>query len=192
MPGRHLAAGRMRRLTRDARHTTTGPDSSPPDGRCDVATNQLAGDVMNLSDFHWSDVITKVVAAIIIVVITALIAKLLKKVLTVQLGEVKALQRTTDGGDGTLAESLGSIAALIVWMFGLIAVLNLFALTQVVTPIQGMLNGILGAMPNILGAGIVLFIGFVLAKIARELVVTALHAANADRFLQRIGERTSE
>lgn len=146
---------------------------------------------MNLSDFHWSDVITKVVAAIIILVITAVIAKVLKKVLSKQLGRVKALQRASDGG-GTLADSLGSIGSLIVWLFGLMAVLNLFALTQVVTPIQSMLNSILGALPNILGAAIVMFIGFVLAKIARELVVTALQAAHADRFMERIEQRSAD
>lgn len=139
---------------------------------------------MNPSDFHWSDMITKVVSALIILVITALIAKLVKKILSRGLLRVTALQRNTDSGD-SLAGSLGSIAALIVWLFGLMAILNLFALTQVVAPIQGLLGGVLGALPKILAAGVVLFIGFVFAKIARELVVTALQAANADRLLER-------
>ena len=145
---------------------------------------------MKLSDFNWSDMITKVVAAIIILVITAVIARVLKKVLTRQLSKVKVLQRGDDGGD-TLAMSLGTIASLIVWLLGLMAVINLFALTQVIAPLQDLLGGILGALPKILGAGILMFIGFVLAKIARELVVTALQAAKADRFLERLERRAS-
>ncbi len=145
---------------------------------------------MELSDFDWSGMITKVVAAIIILIITAVIAKFLKKVLTRQLSKVKVLQRGDDGGD-TLAASLGTIASLVVWLLGLMAIINLFELTQVTAPLQDLLGGILGALPKILGAGILLFIGFLLAKIARELVVTALQAAHADRFLERLERRAS-
>lgn len=144
---------------------------------------------MNLNDFHWSDIIVKVVAAIIIVIITALIAKFVKKILSKELTRVKALQRT-DGSGESLAASLGSVGSLVVWIFGLMAVLNLFALTQVLTPLQHMLSSLLNALPNILAAGLVLFIGYVLAKIARELVVTALRAANVDRFAGKLGKAT--
>lgn len=145
---------------------------------------------MQLSDFQWSDIITKVVAAIIILVITAVIAKVVKKLLTSALGKVKTLQRSSEGGE-SLAASLGTIGSLIVWLFGLLAIINLFNLTQVTTPLGNMLDGVMGALPNILGAGLVMFIGFVLAKIARQLVVTALQAAGADRFLDRLGDRAS-
>lgn len=145
---------------------------------------------MKLEDFHWSDMIVKVVAAIVILVVTAFVAKLLKKILSKQLGKISALQRHSDNGD-SLAESLGSIAALIVWLFGLMAVLNLFQLTSVVTPLQGMLGTMLGAIPRVIGAGLVLYIGFMLAKIVRDLLVTALQAANVDRFADRLSSSVS-
>lgn len=145
---------------------------------------------MSLDDFHWSDMIVKVVSALVILVVTAFIARILKKVLTKQLGKVSVLQRHSGGGD-SLAVSLGGIAALIVWLFGLMAVLNLFALTTVVTPLQDMLSSMLGAIPRVIGAGLVLYIGFMLAKIVRELLVTALQAANVDRFADKLSSSVS-
>ena len=143
---------------------------------------------MNLNDFPWSTMIVKVIAAIIIFVVTAIVAKFLKRVLTKQLARIRVLDRQSGSGD-TLAASLGSIASLVIWLFGLMAILNLFELTQVLTPMQGLLTGILAALPNIIGAGLVLFIGVVLAKIVRELVITALQAANVDRHLAKLGGR---
>lgn len=128
--------------------------------------------------------ITKVIAAIVILVITAVISKIVKKVLSKALLKVKALHRP--GGEGeNLADSLGTIASLLIWLFGLMAVLNLFQLTSVMTPLQGMLNTFLGALPHIIGAALVFFVGFVLAKIAREIITTALQAAGIDRHLAK-------
>ncbi|HWC21030.1 MAG TPA: mechanosensitive ion channel [Flexivirga sp.] len=139
---------------------------------------------MELSDFHWSDIITKVVAAVIILIITWFLAKFAKKILTKLFAKVKVLNRPDGTGD-SLGTSLSSIISLVIWVFGLMAVLNLFRLDQVTAPLQDMLSTLLHALPQILGAAMVMFIGFVLAKIVRELVVTALQAANVDRFADK-------
>ena len=72
-----------------------------------------------------------------------------------------------------------------VWLFGLIAILNLFALTEVVAPIQDLLQRVLAALPGIVGAALIFFIGLVLARIVRQLVETSLRAAGADDWLRR-------
>lgn len=145
---------------------------------------------MELSDFHWSDIITKVVAAAVILIITWFLAKFAKKILAKQFTKIKALNREDGTGD-SLGESLSTIISLVIWIFGLMAVLNLFRLTQVTTPLQDMLSTLLGALPQVLGAALVMFIGFVLAKIARELVVTALQAANVDRFADKFSSQAN-
>lgn len=141
---------------------------------------------MQLSDFHWSDIITKLVAAVVILVVTAIISKLVKKFLTAQLSKIKIFQRQAGSGDN-LAASLGQVVSLLVWLFGLMAVMNLFQLTSVMSPLQGMLDTFLAALPKIVGAGLVFFVGFVFAKIARELTVTALQAVGADRLGEKLG-----
>src|SRR5690349_20920123 len=94
----------------------------------------------------------KVGIAIAILIITWVIAKIVAKVFAKLVNKVPALQKA--GADGeSLGASLGSIASLLVWLFGLMAILQLFGLTQVLAPVQNMLNGVFDFLPNIIGAG---------------------------------------
>ena len=139
---------------------------------------------MSLSDFDFPGILTKVVAALVILVITFVIAKVIKTLLSKYLTKVSVLQRHDDNGQ-SLGESLGTIASLVVWLIGLIAVLNLFNLTSAVAPIQDLLTGVLSVLPGVLGAALVFFVGFVLAKIVRQIVETALRSAGADHWMER-------
>ena len=139
---------------------------------------------MSVDDFDVAGILTRVVAAVVILVVTWLIAKLVKTLLSKGLRRVKVLQREDSSGQ-SLGESLATIASLVVWLFGLIAILNLFALTEVVAPIQDLLQRVLAALPGIVGAALIFFIGLVLARIVRQLVETSLRAAGADDWLRR-------
>lgn len=146
---------------------------------------------MNLDSIDWGQILLNVALAIVIIVVTWLLAKLVQSLLTKALSRIKVLQRPSDNGK-PLANSLARIGALLVWLFGLVAVLNLFGLTSVLAPVQGLLDGILGFLPNVLGAGLIFFLGLIVAKIVRDLTVTALQAANADRWVSRLGQKTNE
>ena len=139
---------------------------------------------MTLDDFDVAGILTRVAAAVVILIVTWLIAKLIKTLLSKSLERVKVLQREDSSGQ-SLGESLATIASLVVWLFGLIAILNLFALTEVVAPIQDLLQRVLAALPGIAGAAIIFFIGLVLARIVRQLVETSLRTAGADNWLGR-------
>ena len=76
-------------------------------------------------------------------------------------------------------------------MLGLVAILQLLGLSQVLTLIQGMVDGVLGFLPNLIGAGIVFFVGALLAKVVRQLVHTALAAMPFDRWLKSAGSKAS-
>lgn len=145
---------------------------------------------MTLDDFDFASILTLIVGAAIILVVTAVVARLVKSLLARLLSRVEVLRRQGDSGT-SLGESLATIASLVVWLFGLMAVLNLFELTTVVAPIQELLAGLLGALPGIIGAGLLFLIGFILAKVVREIVATSLQAAGADRLLDR-AERKAE
>ncbi|SRR5580765_3764149 len=145
---------------------------------------------MNLNAINWSNIAVKAGTAVIVLIVTWVIAKVVKSLLTKYLAKIKALDRQTESGQ-PLSASLGSIGALLVWLFGLMAILNLFALNEVLTPIRDLLSGLFGALPRVAGAAFILVIGVVLARIVRELVVTALQAANVDRHLQRLSSRVA-
>ncbi|NRD88985.1 hypothetical protein C8024_05255 [Sphingopyxis sp. BSNA05] len=64
------------------------------------------------------------------------------------------LRRDTGSG-ASLGESLGKIASLLIWLFGLIAVLTVFGMGGVVQPIEGLLNTVMQALPGIVMAVVV-------------------------------------
>lgn len=137
------------------------------------------------NDYDWAGMVQKIVIALIILLATWILARVVKWAIGKLVSKVGALQR--QGSDGqSVGESIGQIASLLVWLFGLVAVLQVFALREVLTPIQGMLDSILGYLPNIIGAGFVFFIGYVIAKIVRQLVVTAMNAVDIDSLVQRV------
>jgi hypothetical protein len=128
----------------------------------------------------WS-VLMKVGLAIVILIVTWILAAIVKWAIGKLVTKVPALQR--DGSNGQqIGKSVGQIAGLVIWLLGLIAVLQLFELDQVLTPLQGLLDGIFGFLPNIIGAGFVFFIGYVFAKIAKQLVQTALGAVDLSKL----------
>lgn len=146
---------------------------------------------MQMSDL-WS-VLAKVGLAILILIVTWIIASIVKWAIGKLVAKIPALQR--DGNDGQqIGKSIGQIGSLIIWLLGLIAVLQLFNLNQVLTPLQGLLDGIFGFLPNIIGAGVIFFIGFVFAKIAKQLVQTALNAVDLTKLTSKfssLGDRAT-
>lgn len=135
-----------------------------------------------LKDIDWVGLGGKVLAAIAILVVTWIIAKIVAWAFKKLTSKIGALQKAGSDGD-SIGASLGSVAALLVWLFGLIALLQLFGLSQVLSPIQGLLDGILGFLPNLIGAIFVFIVGALLAKVVRQLVETALGALPWDRWL---------
>ncbi|WP_229123859.1 mechanosensitive ion channel [Enemella evansiae] len=144
-----------------------------------------------MNNFDWSGIAVKAGAAIVILIITWILARVVKSLLSKLLGRVKVLQRS-GGGNHSLAESLGNVGSLIVWLLGLTAILNLFELTQVLGPIQSLLAGVLGALPRVLGAAVIFIVGVMLARVVRELVTAALRGTRVDERLQSLSRRATQ
>ncbi|GGR43457.1 hypothetical protein J2S40_004247 [Nocardioides luteus] len=135
-----------------------------------------------VKDIDWVNLGGKVLAAIVILVVTWIIAKIVAWAFAKLTSKISFLQKAGNDGD-TIGKSLGSVAALLVWLFGLVALLDLFQLSSVLTPIQGLLDGVLGFLPNLIGAIFVFVVGALVAKVVRQLVETALGAVPFDKWL---------
>jgi hypothetical protein len=57
----------------------------------------------------------------------------------------------------------------------------------VLEPVRQLTTNVFAFIPNVLGAGLIFFIGLIVAKIVRRLVEGALLAANADGWLRKTG-----
>ena len=135
------------------------------------------------------EILQKVGLAILILIVTWLLARAAKWAFAKLVDNVSFFQRNT-AGNHTLGEQLGKIVSLLIWLLGLLAVLQVFSLGGVMGPVQTLLNDIAAFIPRLIGAGLIFFIGLMVARIIRDLVVTALQTVDFDKWANRGGVDT--
>ena len=123
----------------------------------------------------------KVATVAIILIVTWLLAKAAKWSFARLVDKVPLFQRSAASGD-SIGASLGRIISLFIWLFGLIAVLQALELSSVIGPVQGLISSFMAFIPKIFGAGIIFFVGAMVAKIVREIVETSLATINFDKW----------
>lgn len=141
-----------------------------------------------LGNIDWASMLQKVGIALIILIITWLLARIVRWAAAKLVTRVKFLQK--QGNDGEqIGKSLGKVAGLIVWLFGLVAILQVFALSEVLSPVQGLLGGVMAFIPNLIGAGFIFFIGYVIANIVRQLLKTGLGTVDFSGLVRKLTPR---
>lgn len=128
----------------------------------------------------------KIGLALVILVITWLLAKAAKWAFAKLVDNVAFFRRNTSSGE-SIGLSLGKIVSLLIWLFGLLAILQVFSLGGVMTPVQTLLNSVMGFIPKLIGAGLIFFIGLMVARIVRDIVVTGLQTVDFDKWANRGG-----
>ncbi len=88
-----------------------------------------------------------------------------------------------------ISAKLGNVVFRLVVLLFLPAILGTLEVDGLLVPVQGMVNEILGMLPNIFGAIVIGVVGWFLAKIVRDLVSNLLTAAGTDRLGEQIGLR---
>lgn len=130
----------------------------------------------------------KILVAILILVATWAVARAVKWVLQKAIDRSPALKKHYTGTpDETVGHQLGTIAKLIIWLVGIMAALQFLGVGQILQPINELVTEIFAFLPHLLAAGLIFFVGVVVARIVRRLVETVLTAANIDGLLARIG-----
>lgn len=138
-----------------------------------------------LGNIDWASMLQKVGIALIILIITWLLARIVRWAAAKLVTRVKFLQK--QGNDGEqIGQSLGKVAGLIVWLFGLVAILQVFALSEVLSPVQGLLGGVMAFIPNLIGAGFIFFIGYVIANIVCQLLKTGLGTVDFSGLVRKL------
>jgi hypothetical protein len=117
----------------------------------------------------------------IILVVTWLLAKAAKWSFAKLVDRVPLFQRAAASGE-SIGAALGRIVSLFIWLFGLVAILQALDLNSVIAPVQGLINSFVAFVPKVLGAGIIFFVGGMIAKIVRDIVETSLATVNFDKW----------
>jgi hypothetical protein len=100
--------------------------------------------------------------------------------------KIEVLQRDTGSGQN-IGQSLGMILSLVIWLAGLVAILQVLDLGDATAPLQAMLDDFMELVPNLVLALLIVLIGFKVARIVRDLVVTALQTVNFDKWVNKGG-----
>ncbi|MEL6530738.1 MAG: mechanosensitive ion channel [Pseudomonadota bacterium] len=128
----------------------------------------------------------KAVFALAILLVTWLLANAAKWAFAKLVDRIPLLSRGTATGE-SVGASVGKIVSLLIWLFGLLGILQVLELGGVAGPINELLENIMSYLPKLVGAGLLLFIGLMVAGIVRDIVVTAMQTVDFDKWASKGG-----
>lgn len=148
------------------------------------------------SSAYWQQQVTlwgpKILIAVLILIATWIVARAVKWAMQKAIDRIPALKKHMTGAPNeTVGHQLGTIAKLIIWLVGIMAALQYLGIGQILAPINELVTEIFAFLPNLLGAGLIFFVGLIVARIVKQLTETVLIAANVDAVLARIGIGTT-
>jgi len=130
----------------------------------------------------------RLLGALVIVAAAWLAARLVRSALTRAAAAGRLDERAHSPG---LGATLAGVASALVWLLALPALLGTLELQGLLTPVNAMLSRLMGFVPNLFGAAVVLGIGLLVAGVAKQIVVGLLKAAGSEKAAQRLGLGTS-
>ena len=132
-----------------------------------------------------TNLILRVGLALLVLLIGWLIAKfisgLVRKLLA-RIGVDRRINKTS--GDTGVPQVEAGIASIVFWLlmlFVLLAFFEVLGLTMITQPLNALLNVIMGWVPQLVAAGVLVFAAWIVAKILRGLVKGALQTAGVDK-----------
>ncbi len=135
----------------------------------------------------------RVFGAVLLLVLAWLVATLLRR-LTMALLKGAHLDKRLGAGAGLdddrhvpISKSMSDAIYWLVLLLFLPAVLDALGLQGLLAPVQVLLNDILGFLPRLVAAGMILLAGWFMARLIQRIVTSLLSAAGLDRFAERLG-----
>lgn len=115
---------------------------------------------------------TNIITAILIFIIGSFVAKIISGVVKRLLKKTNWDDKLVGGGEVKKEASgfFGKLVYYIIMLFVLMLVLSKMGLTEALAPLNNLTTQFMSAIPNIVAAGIVGYIGFMLAKIVSNIV----------------------
>lgn len=135
-------------------------------------------------------VLILVAAFVVASIVKSLVMKLLNK------GKVSAVLEKADaaGPDsaaGTTKDFIGKLVYLLVFLLFVPAIFNVLGLSSVTGPINALLNTVWNYVPNVVGAVIVLVVGFMIAKLVRQLLIPVFDKLSINKLQEKAGIEVS-
>lgn len=135
--------------------------------------------------------VPNVVAAAIVMLVGTMIAKLLRQILTPVFGKIKLDKIQEKAGiqvpeKDKLSNTLAYIVYVLVLIPTVIMALSVLNITVISNPAIGVLNSVIGFIPNIAVALILILIGNMIGKLVGQIVTKLIAAAGLDAKLKAL------
>jgi hypothetical protein len=141
---------------------------------------QMVTQIIGYAPRFFAGTILVLLAWLIATLIQALAARALA---SSQIGE----KLSREAGMEPMSQTVANVLFWLVILLFMPSILAAYELRGLLEPVQGMLAKLLDMVPNIFGAAVIGFVGWLVAKVLRGLVTNLLTAAGADKMGSRIG-----
>ena len=117
---------------------------------------------------------------------------------TAQAGKKKASEPAEDSEavpapkESSAAGFIGALIYLIVFLLFIPAIFSLLGIKHASAPIVNMFNDLWNHLPNILACIVILVVGFMLAKLVRQLLIPIFRPLKIDKIQEKAGVETSD
>lgn len=130
-----------------------------------------------------------IIAFIVAAICKSLTIKLLSKT---KLAEISAKEEKANPKSDNIITLIGKLVQLVIFLLFVPGIFELLGMTQISSPILTMLDTLWGYVPNILGAAVILWIGFYVARLVRELLVPVFEKLEVNKLQKLAGIQVSE
>jgi hypothetical protein len=130
--------------------------------------------------------------AALLLAVAWIVASVLKRIVggalrAARLDERLGTAGTPDAAAASVTDSLANVVYWLVFLFFLPGVLGALALEGLLAPVQSLVDSLLGFLPDLLGAALILLVGWFIANLVRRIVTNLLAAVGADGVAERTG-----
>lgn len=132
----------------------------------------------------------RVLGAALILLVAWIVASILRVVVSRGLRMIRIDERLrTAGAEGgiPIPQALGDAVFWLTIVVFLPAVIGALALEGLLAPVQGAIDEVLRFLPNVFAAGLILLIGWLVARIAQRITAGVLAGIGVDRVADQVG-----
>lgn len=141
--------------------------------------------------------IPNVLAAILWLVLAFVFATVVKNLVVKLLKALKIDKYLNKWGittetKNTAVEFIGKLVYFVVFLMFLPVAFGKLGISTLTSPINSLVSSFLGFIPNLIGAIVILFVGFFIAKLIKDLLVPVLKAVKVDALQEKAGVKLGE
>ncbi|WP_413772380.1 mechanosensitive ion channel [Psychrobacter sp. FDAARGOS_221] len=152
-----------------------------------LSLNAISAPFANMIDSVLSFIPT-LLAAVAVGVVGWVVATVARTAINTALSKTTLDEKlSSEAGIQPMSGTIADIVYWVILLFTLVMVLGQLQLEGLFAPLTGMLNKAVSFIPNIVGAAIIFFVGLIIAKVVRGIVVNMVSTLNLQGFAEKAG-----